>query len=383
MTVEEAKEFAAEQERIVLSLFLIYYRFFSSSKNSFWTPYIDVLPSFEFFKNSHVLFNTSSVRGTCLENPVEAKWNSLKREQEEIESIEQDSWLQKIELSMYIWANCVFWSRAVGVGESSGGSGMALVPFFDLANHSFVDPNIRWEITDNGGLALLTTKEVKEKNQELSLFYGSKSNQELLFIHGFCVEGNPEPSRITLPIIGFFDFQSEEDVYKIQWLKSVGGHPTLTMIRKEDLVSTEDKLLSSGWTMGSLAALYLICLLYEDDLSFKEAPEDHELPMLLVLNKKPIQDLNDLYFTVRQLKIFPIIQLRASILLTQALEYQLHQNTENCSPTVPKPLEIHVSLYRAEEYMAIQIALTETNALQKQLSINEDVQSYLEHQKEQ
>ncbi|KAG1445940.1 hypothetical protein G6F56_009738 [Rhizopus delemar] len=367
LSLEDAISFAATQNRLVITLYLIYCRFFPA--NDHWKPYVDVLPLLDFFKTSHVLFNPDAVTGTCLENSVCAKLRNLTREHQEINA-SGEGWLKKIDMDMYLWADCTFWSRAVGLGEADGESDeMALVPYFDMANHSLTESNIRWQLTDDRGLELVTTSDVKEQDQELVLFYGSKPNQELLFVHGFCIPNNPELSRLTISLMPFFDFSDQEDISKAQWLKNTGAKPVLTWLK---MSGSEDTLVADGWTTESVTTLYLISLTEEDGLRFS-------LEGALELNGKPIQNLVELYGCTKELEILPLIQLRATMLLMQALEHQLNLNISN-ETTGPESLQGQVSIYRAEERDILQNALVQLAGLQEKLSNDKLVLSYLMNQ---
>jgi hypothetical protein len=361
ITLLEAKKMAVDQDRTILCLFLIFYRFFN--ENAKWKPYMDILPTLEFFQKTHVLFNPGIVKGTCLENSVRSKISSLERELEEINQY----WPTRIELDMYLWADCTVWSRVVGITETE----IVLVPYFDLANHSLNESNIRWELTDDDGLALVTTKDIKTQDEELTLFYGSKPNQELLFLHGFCIQDNPETSRITIPLMPFLDLSDPVDISKIQWLKSVGAKPILTLMGSS--TSNLDPLVADGWTVDSVAALYLIALTEDEGLCFSS--------MDLQIHGRPVKDLNELYACAKGLDLFPLIQLRAVVLLTNALEYHLNMNIEHeVDQDGSGPLLAHTSIYRIEERTIMQRAQTQLGHLQDELLKNKVVLSYLQEQ---
>lgn len=350
-----------ENERLVLCLFLIYSNFFENSND--WKSYIDILPPMDFFRENHVLFQPDSVAGTNLDNSVSAKLSKLKKELEEIsrftlelqhEETDKDSWLSNITLDMYIWADCVFWSRVVGIGgdenAEASSSDMALIPYFDFANHSVTDANIRWQHNkQDQGIDLVSYPEKSIlKDQELFLSYGSKSNQELLFIHGFCVEANPEPSRLTIPILPFLNpSNGEYNMEKLYWLKSLGAKPTLTSVPPEDNREGEE-LSGCGWTADSISVMYLIALDEDDEVEYA-VDEDSEV-ITLSLSKVKIESLKELTGAVQKLKMFKIIQLRVAYLLLEALEYHLSLNVENHDPsTNTAPVWKHALMYRLEE----------------------------------
>jgi hypothetical protein len=368
----------SENERQVLCLFLIYCQFFDRS--TLWEPYISILPSIEFFKENHVLFNLESIKGTTLENSTHAKIASLKRELQAITKTE-DTWISDIDFDMYIWADCVFWSRAVGIGGDDAclDSNMALVPFFDFANHSADKSNMRWQLNqEQKGLDLVTYPDQTIKNgDELLLSYGSKPNQELLFLHGFCIENNPEPSCITLPLLPFLDPTADPlNLPKIHWLKQIGVKPTLKLtVEKQNDVDQD--LIGCGWMYDSIVTMYLVALDEDDGLVFA-ANEDSDTIQLLVQGKN-ISTMKELENAVINMDHSPIIKLRVIVLLLDALGYQYSQNTEFEGTEMDEiPITKQASIYRNEEKCALESALETLSDLQDKLMKNSIVLSYLE-----
>ncbi|CAO3619032.1 unnamed protein product [Mucor hiemalis] len=359
-----------------------------------WKPYIDILPTIDFFKENHVLFQPESVAGTNLDNSVSAKLSKLQKELNEIsmialelqeEETDKDSWLLNITLDMYIWSDCVFWSRVVGIGGDqdksqveSSLSDMALIPYFDFANHSIDDANIRWQRNKhNQGIDLVTYPEKNIcKEQELYLSYGSKSNQELLFIHGFCIESNPEPSRLTIPILPFLNPENggEYTMEKLYWLKNLGAKSTLTFVSAEQNEGKE--LTDCGWTLDSISVMYLVALEEDDEVEYTVGEESGIVS--LSLSNVKIESLKELNTAVQKLNMFKIIQLRVAYLLLEALEYHLTLNVENHNADKSMaPVWKHASIYRSEERNLLKQAIDLMAATRDILMQDETVVAYL------
>jgi hypothetical protein len=387
---------SAENERLVLCLFLIYCKFFNTSTD--WKPYIDILPTITFFKYNHILFNTEYVSGTSLDISIRAKLSSLKRELDEINDIEQDeegeaedadcgsTWLSKIQFEMYIWADCVFWSRVVGVGgdEDSKSLGspsadMSLIPFFDFANHSAENSNIRWQPNKEiGGLDLVTHPgDIIEKGRELLLSYGSKPNQELLFLYGFCIENNPEHSRVTLPLLPFLNpAEAPYNLQKIQWLKQIGAKPTLTIVNEDDNLKNGD-LMSCGWTFDSIVTMYLVALDEDNEIAFDE-DEDH---IIFTLSGERIETLEDLEKGVKKMDILPIIKIRAAVLLVDALEHHysmMMDSGASIKEEKESSLWKQAQIYKLEEEHTVKTAIDNLSEIRDNLMHDPIVMAFLE-----
>lgn len=363
-----------ENERLVLCLFLIYCKFIKTS--TYWSPYIDILPTISFFEDNHILFNPEYIAGTSLESSVRSKLASLHREFDEIKNTQtQESWISNIQFEMYLWADCVFWSRVVGIGgdekEGEQVSDMALIPFFDFANHSLEKSNIRWQL-NNKGIDLITYHGVTvDEGEELLLSYGSKPNEELLFLHGFCIENNPEPSRLTIPLMPFFSPMEEGyNTPKIHWLKQLGIKPSLTLIPRPNNEEMKD-LAQCGWNFESIVVMYFVAL--EEDIDF--IIDDDKFTFQLM--GKSIQSLEELEASVKNLNIFPVIQLRAVVLLLDALEYHHRSNTTSAEENNNYLLWKQVSVYRSEERSTLEKTIQSLSNIKNMLMEDPTVLSYL------
>lgn len=370
------EEVLHEYEKQVLCLFLIYCQFFDTTTQ--WKPYVDILPNIEFFKQNHPLFNLHHLQGTSLENSTRAKVNKLRRELELINQA-SSSWLSKIDIDMYKWADCVFWSRVVGVGGAADDettttetSEMVMIPYFDFANHSVDTPNMRWQPTFDGGIDLLTYPDMVKKGDELFLSYGPKPNQELLFLHGFCAENNPNPSCFTLPVSPFLSPNADPlNMPKIHWLKQSGVKPTLTLSKSNNNTDLTD----IGWSHESIIVMYLVVMDEDDGVQFSLNEEEN---VELHMQDKKITTLEALDQIVNEMQLLPVIKLRVIMLLIDALQYQYLLNTEHAMID-ETPIGKQAFIYRNEEKALLELALQTLTKLSEELMKNDIVVKYLEN----
>ena len=103
----------------------------------------------------------------------------------------------------FLWAYACFWSRALSLplGDDPMRPGIeAIVPGIDFANHSSSRPNARWATTRVDGETvvelLCEPGNVPEPGREVLISYGDKSNEELLFVHGFAERDNPHDALV-------------------------------------------------------------------------------------------------------------------------------------------------------------------------------------------
>ncbi|KAF7720705.1 hypothetical protein EC973_006314 [Apophysomyces ossiformis] len=327
------KAFHGNSDRVIICIFLAHERFIAS--NSVWKPYMDCLPSDESYRRDHTLYNAQWVAGTSLAAAISAKLTKLKREHASL----QLDWLT---LDMWIWADVTFWSRVVELGNNE----LTLVPFFDFANHS-LSPNIRWE--QGIGVDLLPFGEAIAANTELTLSYGAKSNQELLFLHGFCIPHNPQSSVLTLPVQPFLD-----EPEKFAWLSQAG--------------SLVLKLGRSGWANDTFRTMYLAALDEDDGLRWEGDQ--------LYLGLKRISSPEALMENVIALDHYQVIELRVILLLLEAVQYHYQELAK--APTMQDgAIKEYIDLYKQEEKTILEHAIEELEDKRNKLLEHNVVINYL------
>ena len=142
-------------------------------------------------------------KGTSLAEAVDQKTASLHGEFARLKELTQDiEWCQKAwwneatgRLSFHDWllVDAIYRSRALDLPR---GTGEAMVPILDMANHSGGDNyNARFEVGSDGRVLLLVREGYTiEPGTEITINYGAGGASEMLFSYGF-LEENIESAR--------------------------------------------------------------------------------------------------------------------------------------------------------------------------------------------
>ncbi len=123
----------------------------------------------------------------------------------------------KITEDEFRWAYSAYWSRALSLpigADPTAPTVEAIVPGIDFANHSCGAPNARWEVRGVRGGApdpsdpsgsgprvelLGEFGSLPAPGEEVVISYGDKTNEELLFVHGFADRDNPHDALVLQP----------------------------------------------------------------------------------------------------------------------------------------------------------------------------------------
>ncbi|KAG9142401.1 hypothetical protein Leryth_025422 [Lithospermum erythrorhizon] len=227
-------------DRFLIILYLTLERL---RKNSTWTPYLDMLPT-KFgtpiwFSEDELL----ELKGTSLYRATELQKKSLQRLYEDkvkklVEKLLtlDDDTEREVSFEDFLWANSIFWTRALtipyphssmpNIAQAEGSStglvselsadshhpGVSstsdqvettwvegLVPGIDFCNHG-LKPAATWEVDGTGSatgvpfsMYLLSVGHgAFSSGKEISISYGNKGNEELLYLYGFVMEHNPD-----------------------------------------------------------------------------------------------------------------------------------------------------------------------------------------------
>ncbi|GAB4816950.1 hypothetical protein N2152v2_003996 [Parachlorella kessleri] len=197
--LKELVELGVADERTVVMLHLIVERL--KGPESKLCPWLVLLPkSFSttlFFSEQELGW----LKGTTLHTAtrvrkqlLEAQWRRLEpacRQLALAEGVEQAPTYQD-----FLWAYSTFWPREGGKVETEEG----IVPGLDFANHAEGSP-ARWTVfgaADRPSKATPTCvtlvcprKQLPKQGEEITINYGNKGNEELLFLYGFAEQDNP------------------------------------------------------------------------------------------------------------------------------------------------------------------------------------------------
>ncbi|XP_057435564.1 uncharacterized protein LOC130728204 isoform X2 [Lotus japonicus] len=215
-------------DRLLMMLLLTVERL---RKNSPWKPYLAMLPTT--FQNT-LWFSDDELqelRGTTLYRATELQKKSLlslyetkvKDVVKKLLALDGDSEIESC-FEDFLWANSVFWSRALNLplprsyvfpemqevqescileaDEKMQGDTVwveGLVPGIDFCNHD-LKPKATWEVDGTGlttgvpfSMYLISAAQSPlQTDQEISISYGTKGNEELLYLYGFVIDGNTD-----------------------------------------------------------------------------------------------------------------------------------------------------------------------------------------------
>ncbi|KAG2184791.1 hypothetical protein INT43_000704 [Umbelopsis isabellina] len=382
----------AVKERFILLAFLIYGH---SNPSEFpYQAYLDVLPTATDFEKWHALYfddeHLKIMDGSSLAASIEARHQVLKKEvhnfRHHVRSFPED-----VSLELWKWADTIFWTRVISIKSqhsaskipSDSQSDYALVPMIDFANHS-LKPNVRWEINEDGDFQLFPKDDIQIKaGDELFLSYGDKSNQELLFSHGFCIPDNPTSAKFTISAASLLSFDEDSYQAKFHWLRKI-GYQNLALTLEKEAQGMWHPLLKAGWTVESVKLLHFAVLsLSEDDLIVTtEEDSVTEDGVNIVFDNVNLKDMDQSFEIIQQHKNYPVYQLRTVLILSDALEY--HFNTlamslqeQDDSLDQNDQTKSYISMYATEELELLSKALTIMDEEKAKLAENEVVITYL------
>ncbi|XP_076948697.1 fructose-bisphosphate aldolase-lysine N-methyltransferase, chloroplastic-like [Bidens hawaiensis] len=221
-------------DRFLIILFLT---FESIRKSSSWKPYLDMLPTT--FGNP-LWFSEdelSDLKGTTLFKATKLQKKSLQSlyDNKVKELVKKllvlDGDLEsEVCFNDFLWANSIFWTRALSIplprsfvfpqvqeedNHTNGDNDKkleadissiqeetvwveGLVPGIDFCNHD-LKAAATWEVDGTGSatgvplsMYLLSVEEARlQVGEEISISYGNKGNEELLYLYGFVTDNNP------------------------------------------------------------------------------------------------------------------------------------------------------------------------------------------------
>ncbi|CAD8091297.1 unnamed protein product [Paramecium sonneborni] len=196
ITLEMAKETSVAKKMIQFRLDLLSpkHSFLSTfllqeklKPNSFWKPYIDILP--QSYPSFPIFFNNSDLewlKGSPFQKQIKDKLSDLKKDYTDICSIAPE--FSQYLFNEFCWARMTASSRIFGINIKSVKTD-AFVPLADMLNHK--RPKLTsWCYSDEKQGFIIETDEKIEKGQMIFDSYGRKCNSRFLLNYGFVVEDN-------------------------------------------------------------------------------------------------------------------------------------------------------------------------------------------------
>ncbi|KAJ5618884.1 hypothetical protein N7510_002868 [Penicillium lagena] len=311
-----------------------------------WTEYIKFLPSSFPLPTFYTAEEQMLLRGTSLEAAVEAKIASLEREFEHIlQSTDGIVWCQqrwwavdtgKLTIDDWKYVDAAYRSRMVDLP----GSGLAMVPCIDMANHVFGDAvNARYD-QDSDGAAVLQLRSGKSLHigDELTISYGDeKPASEMIFSYGFLEDDRTEAKEV------FLGLEVPDDdplgAAKKMFCREAPGIRIFTESETPSHITWDSTLI--WWA----------CVNEEDGLHIDVAQTtDGQRELETSWKGTKIQEPTHLRELLAADPSWDIFQLRAIVLLLQRLQTQLAvmQETEEIISTLRDKNPTFETIFRPE-----------------------------------
>lgn len=252
-----------------------------------------------------------SLEGTGLDTAIQAKKSALKKEyQIYIEAMN----ILGAGFEDFIWAEHMVMSR------SMEHDGLFIAPIIDFCNHS-LQPNAWWSVNE-AGIDLNPIEGVNiPSGGEILISYGDKPNQELLFLHGFCLPLNTFDQVSFHPPIFELSHRDENlgidetpsgSISEKKILIQRYGFSTILQLQ---IIPKEDDNASRGLLSNQeLATLYLCMLTFEQ--GFTKTLDGYKINGQLITSENFI-DL------VERLDGFELLASRAWTILLQMVQERL------------------------------------------------------------
>ncbi|EEQ30174.1 hypothetical protein McanMca71_000487 [Microsporum canis] len=174
-----------------------------------WTEYIKFLPEAYELPTFYTLAERELLRGTSLEPALDTKMQSLAREFDHLRDstfnipwCQRDWWHPETgQIGFEDWkiVDAMYRSRAMDLP----GTGNAMVPCIDMANHAAGDKTIARYETDHEGNAVLQLQwgQRLSEGEEVTITYGdSKGASEMIFSYGFIDQGVNSAQQLFLDL---------------------------------------------------------------------------------------------------------------------------------------------------------------------------------------
>ncbi|WZZ84209.1 hypothetical protein YC2023_104781 [Brassica napus] len=314
-------------DRFLIILFLTFERL---RPHSSWKPYLDMLPTrfgnplwfsgddFLELKGTN-LYDATLLQKKKLLSLYHDKVEPLLNKLLLLDGVSESN----VSFDHFLWANSVFWSRALNLplphsfvfpqnqedvgeiqdqvpGATSVGSGdtvwvEGLVPGIDFCNHGMPIPEMdidlkplaTWEVDGTGSVSkvpfsmyLLSVAQNPIPNKEITISYGDKGNEELLYLYGFVIENNPDDYLMVhypveaIPSIPFSDskgqlLEAQKAQLRCLLPKSLLDHgffpQTTSKVRESDEKEKAGRSCNFSWSGQRKIPTYVNKLVFPED----------------------------------------------------------------------------------------------------------------------
>lgn len=296
------------------------------------------------------------VKGTSLEVALRSKLNRLGREFDHLrDSTQSISWCQQYwwggetaRLSLADWkqVDAIYRSRALDLP----GTGDAMVPCIDMANHASGNGTVARYDTNasGGGVLVLRSGQSKTAGDEITITYGDdKGACEMLFSYGFIEESMDSACEL------FLDLDVPDDDPLREAKKTVAKSPPgVGIFRTGESTSWEGPFV------------WLLCVNEEDGLKFQMLQTTNGARELnMSWKSQDVVDGSRLEGLLKADPLWDVYHLRAVTTLQGRVESQLHrllsagelmQVAAGQGPASPANLDVAMRLHDLEEALLMQ-----------------------------
>ncbi|EKV06264.1 SET domain protein [Penicillium digitatum] len=328
-----------------------------------WTEYVKFLPPSFPLPTFYTAEEQELLRGTSLAEPLVAKLAFLEREFEQLRQATggiawcQRSWWHErtgaLTIDDWKYVDAAYRSRLLDLP----GSGLAMVPCIDMANHVSSDGVKALYDTDSEGNAVLQLRWGKtiQPGEEITISYGNeKSASEMIFSYGFLESGITQAREM------FLNLEIPEDdplgLAKKMFCQNNSG------VRISVVDGSEEVTWESGLA-------WIACVNEEDGLHFGIAQTiDGGRELETTWKGEKVQSTSHLRDLLAADPFWEIFQLRAAVLLLERLETQLalFQEAEEIISNLKEGKAALNSIFRPGIFAAIaQFRTLEGNLLEK------------------
>ena len=289
------------------------------------TEYVKLLPSHYTLPTFWNKEERTLIAGTSLEAAVEAKLKSLDREFTLLHDLTSSiGWCQQHwwdsetgSLTFDDWkqVDAMYRSRALDLP----GTGHAMVPCVDMANHVSGDGTVALYETDENGDAVLIFRDGRTiaAGEEITITYGDdKGACEMLFSYGFIEDTMKTAQEL------FLDLEiPDDDPLKIAKKSINKSAPGFRLFLRENKIQWE----------GSF--VWLLCANEEDGLGFRVLQtNDGQRELKASWKDNEIPNLSELDVLLKAESLWDVFELRAISTLQARVESQLFalENSKDC-----------------------------------------------------
>ena len=280
-----------------------------------WTEYIQFLPENHSLPTSWTEEERDLLEGTSVAPAVKHKLKSIN---DEFELIRKSTGALKccnpwwngvagrLSIGDYLKVDALYRSRAMDLP----GTGLALVPCIDMANHgSGEKTNAHYETDDDGNAVLvLVDGKTPKAGEEIVITYGDEKGAcEMLFSYGFIDEDMTNALSIFLELS-----IPDDDPLKLAKMAAFETAPGFRIYMYNDKVA---------WYGPSV---WLQCVNEEDGLGMEVEPQKDGTKKLKVTwrNRVEIQDIVGLQSCMEEDSLWDVFNLRAHVVIRERLKLQ-------------------------------------------------------------